>query len=53
LLLKNKVAFVTAAGSGIGAAGALAMAREGAYVVVTDRDIQSAKAVADVINMSG
>ena len=53
MLLKNKVAFVTAAGSGIGAAGAHAMAREGAYVVVTDRDIQSAKAVADAINIAG
>lgn len=53
MLLKNKVAFVTAAGSGIGAAGAHAMAREGAYVVVTDRDLQSAKAVADAINMAG
>jgi NAD(P)-dependent dehydrogenase (short-subunit alcohol dehydrogenase family) len=53
LLLRNKVAFVTAAGSGIGAAGTHAMAREGAYVVVTDRDIQSAKAVADAINMAG
>ena len=53
MLLKNKVAFVTAVGSGIDAAGAHAMAREGAYVVVTDRDIQSAKAVADAINIAG
>ena len=53
MLLKNKVAFVTAAGSGIGAAGTHAMAREGAYVVVTDRDIKSAKAVAEAINVAG
>jgi NAD(P)-dependent dehydrogenase (short-subunit alcohol dehydrogenase family) len=53
LLLKNKVAFVTAAGSGIGAAGAHAMAREGAYVVVTDRDVEAAKSVADSIQANG
>lgn len=34
--LKGRVAFVTGAGSGIGQAGALAMARCGAHVVVTD-----------------
>lgn len=53
LLLINKVAFITAAGSGIGAAGAHAMAREGAYVVVTDRDAQAAKSVANLINAEG
>jgi NAD(P)-dependent dehydrogenase (short-subunit alcohol dehydrogenase family) len=53
LLLKNRVAFVTGAGSGIGAAGAQAMAREGAYVVVTDRDVQSAKVVAEAIYAAG
>ncbi len=53
MLLKNKVAFVTAAGSGIGAAGAHAMAREGAYVVVTDRDVEAAKSVADSIQANG
>ncbi|MDR9486066.1 MAG: SDR family oxidoreductase [Sediminimonas sp.] len=35
-MLKNRIALVTAAGSGIGRAGAIAMAREGASVVVTD-----------------
>lgn len=34
--LENKVAFVTGAGSAVGRAGALAMAREGAIVVVSD-----------------
>lgn len=53
MLLRDKVAFVTAAGSGIGAAGAQAMAREGAYVVVTDRNAQSAKSVADAIQAAG
>ncbi len=46
MLLENKVAFVTGAASGIGAAGARAMAREGALVVVTDRDGAGAEAVA-------
>ncbi|MFT6024360.1 MAG: NAD(P)-dependent dehydrogenase (short-subunit alcohol dehydrogenase family) [Ascidiaceihabitans sp.] len=53
MLLENRVAFVTGAGSGIGAAGAQALAREGAHVVVTDRDVQSAKAVAEAIQATG
>ena len=47
MLLETKVAFVTGAGSGIGAAGALAMAREGAHVVVSDIDGDRAERVAD------
>jgi NAD(P)-dependent dehydrogenase (short-subunit alcohol dehydrogenase family) len=38
VILQDKVAIVTGAGSGIGRAGAEIMAREGAYVVVADRD---------------
>ncbi|MPT21732.1 MAG: SDR family NAD(P)-dependent oxidoreductase, partial [Starkeya sp.] len=38
MILKDKIAIVTGAGSGIGRAGALAMAREGAHVIVADRD---------------
>jgi NAD(P)-dependent dehydrogenase (short-subunit alcohol dehydrogenase family) len=37
-VLKDRVALVTAAGSGIGKAGAIAMARVGATVIVTDLD---------------
>ena len=53
MLLENRVAFVTAAGSGIGAAGAEAMAREGALVIVTDKDGASAAAVAARITDAG
>ncbi len=49
--LANKIAFVTAAGSGIGRSGAIAMARCGAHVVVTDKDetlaADTAAAIAD------
>lgn len=51
--LNSKVAFVTGAGSGIGRAGALAMATEGAHVVVTDRDQLSAERVRDEITAAG
>ncbi len=53
MLLENKVAFVTGAGSGIGAAGAIRMAREGAHVVVTDRDGEAAARVAAAIAAEG
>jgi len=53
MLLENRVAFVTGAASGIGAAGAMALAREGAFVVVTDRDGAGAEAVADSIRRNG
>ncbi|NEY91712.1 SDR family NAD(P)-dependent oxidoreductase [Tabrizicola oligotrophica] len=51
--LANRVAFVTGAGSGIGRAGALAMAAEGAHVVVSDLDGRAAAAVADEILAAG
>lgn len=53
MLLENRVAFVTGAASGIGAAGARALAREGAHVVVTDRDGAGAETVADSIRREG
>ena len=42
MILKDQVAIVTGAGSGIGRAGAEIMAREGAHVVVLDRDATGA-----------
>ena len=51
--LEHKVAFVTGAASGIGAAGAQAMARQGAHVVVTDLDGAGAEAVAAAIRDAG
>ncbi|NBZ88557.1 SDR family NAD(P)-dependent oxidoreductase [Stagnihabitans tardus] len=47
MLLEGKVAIVTGAGSGIGEAGAAAMAREGARVVVLDRDLDRARVSAE------
>lgn len=51
--LQDRVAFVTAAASGIGAAGARALAREGAHVVVTDRDGAGAEATANALRAEG
>ncbi len=52
-LLADRVAFVTAAGSGIGRAGAIALARCGAHVVVTDLDGKLAVEVAAEITSQG
>ncbi|MBO9127178.1 MULTISPECIES: SDR family NAD(P)-dependent oxidoreductase [unclassified Rhizobium] len=43
MILANRVAIVTGAGSGIGRAGASIMAREGAHVVVADVDFMNAE----------
>lgn len=51
--LKDKVAVVTAAGSGIGRAGAEAMARDGALVVATDLVAERAEETAQRILSAG
>ncbi len=51
--LEGRVAVVTGGGSGIGAAAALAFAREGARVVVTDVNEAGAKVVLEQIEKAG
>jgi 3-oxoacyl-[acyl-carrier protein] reductase len=51
--LKDRVAVITGAGSGIGAASALAMAREGARVIVADIDEAGARATVAAIEKDG
>lgn len=51
--LEGKVVLVTGAGSGIGRAGAMAMARHGAQVVVTDLDPDKAAQVVEDLYEEG
>ena len=51
--LTDRVVVITGAGSGIGAASALAMAREGARVLAVDIDEAGAKATAETIEREG
>jgi len=51
--LKDKVAFVTGAGSGIGKSIALLYAKEGAKVVVSDINDEHGKSVVDEIIAGG
>ena len=51
--LQNKIALVTGAGSGIGAASAVTYAREGASVVIVDVNETAARGVAEKIRAVG
>lgn len=53
MILADRIAIVTGAGSGIGRSGALAMAREGALVVIADRDRPAGEATAATIRAAG
>ena len=52
-MLDGKVAIVTGAGSGIGRAGAILMAREGAAVVVAEINAPAGESVAGLIRAEG
>jgi len=51
--MKNKIGIVTAAGSGMGRAGAIRFAAEGASVAVVDLDADAANAVVKTITDAG
>ncbi|MBA6154599.1 SDR family NAD(P)-dependent oxidoreductase [Gelidibacter maritimus] len=51
--LENKIAIITGAGSGIGRATALLLAKEGAKVVVSDIDEKNGKSVVSEIEKAG
>ncbi|WP_454747258.1 SDR family NAD(P)-dependent oxidoreductase [Ciceribacter selenitireducens] len=53
MILKDRIAIVTGAGSGIGQAGAAIIAREGAHVAIIDRNVEAAQTVAEEIRASG
>lgn len=51
--LQGRVALVTGASRGIGAATAIALAKDGAHVVLTGRDVRALEAVEDAIHDAG
>ncbi|MBB3543231.1 MULTISPECIES: SDR family oxidoreductase [unclassified Rhizobium] len=53
MILKDRIAIVTGAGSGIGRAGALIMAREGAHVIIADLDLKNAAESVSQITAAG
>jgi len=53
VILQDRIAIVTAAGSGIGRAGAAKMAAEGATVIVTDRSPERSEEAAAAVRGAG
>ncbi|RJT40203.1 glucose 1-dehydrogenase [Mesorhizobium waimense] len=53
MILRDRIAVVTGAGSGIGRAGAMIMGREGAVVVIADRDKSAGEATACAVRAAG
>lgn len=53
MILKDRVAVITGAGSGIGRAGAIRLAEEGAIVIVTDRNEESGRETNEAILARG
>lgn len=51
--LKDKVAVITGAGSGIGRGTAIVFAEEGAKIVVADLNLEAAQETCEIINKSG
>lgn len=51
--LKNKVVWITGAGSGIGQAAGVALAREGAHVVLSGRRTEALQKTADQVGQAG
>ncbi|WP_286238518.1 SDR family NAD(P)-dependent oxidoreductase [Neptuniibacter halophilus] len=52
-MLNNQIALITGAGSGIGQAGAIALAREGATLIVTDINLELAEHTVALIREQG
>lgn len=51
--LKNKVIWITGAGSGIGQAAAAALAKDGAHIVLSGRRIEALQKTADLVAQAG
>lgn len=51
--LEGKLALVTGASKGIGAATAIALAEAGAHVILTARDVRTLEAVEDLVHKTG